>query len=48
MKLYFDNSGVFNQTHVKSPVLINDVCMGFIEEVTDERVTMHIFKNISI
>ena len=43
MKIYFNNNGCYGQDAVYRPVLVEDVPIGFIYEVTKEQVTCYIW-----
>lgn len=43
MKVYFDNDGSYGEKSVKSPIIVNGKPIGFIAEVSKERVTCFLF-----
>lgn len=43
MVVYFDNDGTYKKDAINKPVLVNDIPIGFISEVNDERVTCYLF-----
>ena len=43
MIIYFENDGSYGQGAVKRPILVNKNAIGFIDEVTEERVTCYLF-----
>ena len=43
MKVYFDNDGSYGQSAVNIPVLVNNKPIGFVSEVTEERVTCYLW-----
>lgn len=43
MEIYFDNDGSYGQGAVKAPVVVNGKPIGFICEVTEERVTCYLW-----
>ena len=43
MIVYFDNDGSYGQNAVKIPVLVNNKPIGFVFEVTEERVTCYLW-----
>ena len=42
MEVYFNNDGSYGQGAVYAPVLVNDKPIGFVSEVTLERVTCYL------
>lgn len=42
MEIYFKNDGLYDQRAVKIPVLMNGIPIGWITEVTPERVTCYL------
>ena len=43
MVVYFDNDGTYKEDDVKAPVVVNDKPIGFISEVSEERVTCYLW-----
>lgn len=43
MEVYFKNDGSYGQSAVKAPVVVNGKPIGFICEVTEERVTCYLW-----
>ena len=43
MEVYFKNDGTYGQSAVKAPVVANNKPIGFICEVTEERVTCYLW-----
>ena len=43
MEVYFKNDGSYGQSAVKVPVVVNGKPIGFICEVTEERVTCYLW-----
>ena len=43
MVVYFDNDGSYGQGAVNIPVLANNKPIGFVSEVTEERVTCYLW-----
>ena len=43
MKVYFDNNGSYGQSAVNIPVLVNNKPIGFVSEVTEERITCYLW-----
>lgn len=43
MIVYFNNDGLYGQGAVNIPVLVNNVPIGFVSEVTKERVTCYLW-----
>lgn len=43
MEVYFNNDGSYGQGAVYAPVLVNDKPIGFVSEVTLERVTCYLW-----
>lgn len=43
MIVYFNNDGSYGQGAVNIPVLVNGKPIGFVSEVTEERVTCYIW-----
>ena len=43
MIVYFDNDGTYKQDAVKAPILVADKPIGFISEVSEERVTCYLW-----
>lgn len=43
MIVYFDNDGSYGQGAVKIPVLVDGKPIGFVSEVTEERVTCYLW-----
>lgn len=43
MEVYFNNDGSYGQSAVKAPVVVNGKPIGFIYEVTKERVTCYLW-----
>ena len=43
MEVYFKNDGTYGQGAVKAPVTVNGKPIGFICEVTEERVTCYLW-----
>lgn len=43
MEIYFNNDGSYGQGSVYAPVLVNDKPIGFVSEVTLERVTCYLW-----
>lgn len=43
MKIYFENNGTYNQKAVGAPVKLNDFPIGYICDVSDEKVTCEIW-----
>lgn len=43
MIIYFDNDGSYGQNAVNIPVVVNGKPIGFICEVTEERVTCYLW-----
>ena len=39
MEVYFNNNGSYGQSAVKAPIIVNGKPIGFICEVSEERVT---------
>lgn len=39
MEVYFNNDGTYGQNAVNIPVIVNRKPIGFVSEVTEERVT---------
>ena len=44
MIVYFNNDGSYGQNAVHIPVLVNGKPIGFVSEVTEERVTCYLWK----
>ena len=43
MEVYFNNDGSYGQSAVKAPVVVNGKPIGFISEVSKERVTCYLW-----
>ena len=43
MEVYFKNDGSYGQSAVKVPIMVNGKPIGFICEVTEERVTCYLW-----
>lgn len=43
MTIYFNNDGTYKEDALNAPVLVNDKPIGFISEVTEERVTCYLW-----
>lgn len=43
MIVYFENDGLYGQSAVNIPVLVNNKPIGFVSEVTEERVTCYLW-----
>lgn len=43
MVVYFNNDGTYKEDALNAPVLVNDKPIGFISEVTEERVTCYLW-----
>lgn len=43
MIVYFENDGTYKQDAVKAPVLVDNKPIGFISEVSEERVTCYLW-----
>lgn len=43
MTIYFNNDGTYKEDALNAPVLVNDKPIGFILEVTEERVTCYLW-----
>lgn len=43
MIVYFDNDGTYGQNAVHIPVLVNNKPIGFVSEVTEERVVCYLW-----
>ena len=43
MEIYFENDGSYGQSAVKAPFVVNGKPIGFICEVTEERVTCYLW-----
>lgn len=43
MEVYFKNDGSYGQSAVKIPIVVNGKPIGFICEVTEERVTCYLW-----
>lgn len=43
MIVYFDNDGSYGQGAVHIPVLVNNKPIGFVSEVTEERVSCYLW-----
>lgn len=43
MEVYFNNDGSYGQGAVNIPVLVNGKPIGFVSEVTEERVTCYLW-----
>ena len=44
MKVYFNNDGRYGQDAVNIPVTVNNVPVGFVCEVNEERVTCYLWE----
>lgn len=43
MEVYFENNGSYGQDAVHIPVTVNGIPIGFVSEVTEERVTCYLW-----
>ncbi len=43
MKVYFDNNGSYGQSAVNAPIIVNGKPIGFICEVSKERVVCYLW-----
>lgn len=43
MEIYFENDGSYGQNAVHIPVVVNGKPIGFVSEVSQERVTCYLF-----